>query len=96
MPCIHHKIKHYTIKQQPRFWRGWRKSKPGYKEKRVMFEECGAKCFLDPPYEYPICKNRTCKISKKGVMSAYIRAKQYNNKRVTRKAMRHLKKMHIY
>ena len=73
--------------------RGWRKEKPGYHQKTVMLQQCGRKCFLGPDKKYPICKKNTCKISTKGVYSAYIRSRQYHNKNVSRKAKKILIKM---
>lgn len=57
--------------------RGWKKEKPGYHQKTVMLKKCGKKCFLGPNKSFPICKKNTCKVSSKGVYSAYIRARQY-------------------
>ena len=73
--------------------RGWRKEKPGYHQKTVMLQQCGRKCFLGPDKKYPICKKNTCKVSTKGVYSAYIRSRQYHNKNVSRKAKKLLIKM---
>jgi hypothetical protein len=60
--------------------RGWKKQKPGYHQKTVMLKKCGKKCFLGKNKSFPICKKNTCKISKKGIMAAYIRSRQYKNK----------------
>ncbi len=73
--------------------RGWKKEKPGFHQKTVMLRRCGKKCFLGPNKKYPICKKNTCKISTKGVYSAYIRSRQYHNNKISRKAERILKKM---
>lgn len=67
-----------TRKRVP--WAGWKKEKPGYHQKTVMLKNCGKKCFLGKGKAFPICKKNTCKVSKKGVYSAYIRARQYSNK----------------
>ena len=69
-----------------RAWKGWRKQSPGYHERTQMLENCGKKCFLGPDKSYPICRKNTCKISKKGVYSAYIRSRQYKNNKISRKA----------
>jgi hypothetical protein len=66
--------------------RGWKNEKPGYHQKTVMLKHCGKKCFLGPEKKYPICKKNSCKISSKGVYSAYIRARQYHNKNISKKA----------
>jgi len=60
--------------------RGWKTQKPGFHQKTVMLKKCGKKCFLGPGKSFPICKKNTCKISSKGVYSAYIRARQYRTK----------------
>jgi hypothetical protein len=73
--------------------RGWKKEKPGYHERSLMLERCGRKCFLGSKKKYPICVKNTCKISSKGVYSAYIRARQYHNKNVSRKAKKILIRM---
>lgn len=73
--------------------RGWKKEKPGYKQRTQMLAKCGKKCFLGPKKTYPICKKNTCKISKKGVHSAYIRARQYHRKNISQKAKKLLSKL---
>jgi len=78
--------------------RGWKKEKPGYHQKTVMLRKCGRKCFLGRKKSFPICKKNTCKISSKGVYSAYIRARQYRTKgkkyrNISKKAKKMLIKM---
>lgn len=73
--------------------RGWKNEKPGYKQRTQMMKKCGKKCFLGPNKTYPICKKNTCKISKKGVYSAYIRARQYHRKTISQKAKNILSKL---
>ena len=60
--------------------RGWKKENPGYHQRTIMLQKCGKKCFLGPNKSFPICKKNTCKISRKGVQSAYIRARQYRTR----------------
>ena len=67
--------------------KGWAKSAPqSGKPRHQMYKKCGAKCFLMPnkktPGEskFPICPKRSCKPSCKGVLSAYIRARQWRKK----------------
>ncbi len=74
--------------------RGWKTQKPGYHQRTVMMKRCGKKCFLGPNKSYPICKKNTCKISKQGVYSAYIRARQQHRRNISKKAVRILNKMH--
>ena len=73
-------------------WSGWSKEKPGFKQRTVMFKKCGKKCFLGSKKSFPICKKNTCKISKKGVYAAYVRARQYHRNSVSVKAKRLIKK----
>jgi hypothetical protein len=60
--------------------RGWHEDKPGYHEKTIMLKKCGSKCFLGTKKSFPICKKNTCKISRQGVYSAYIRSRQFRTK----------------
>lgn len=73
--------------------RGWKKEQPGYHQRTLMLQHCGKKCFLGPNKKFPICKKNTCKISSKGVYSAYIRARQYHYKNISKKAKNMLIKM---
>ena len=59
--------------------KGWSKMSPpeGGRERTIMLKKCGKKCFLGPNKSFPICASGTCKINKKGLMSAYIRARQW-------------------
>ena len=61
-------------------WNGWKSSKPSFHQRTIMMKKCGKKCFLGPNKSFPICKKNTCKISRKGLYAAYIRARQYSNK----------------
>ena len=67
-------------------WKGWKNEKPSTHQKTVMLKKCGKKCFLGPKKSFPICKKNTCKISKKGVYAAYVRARQYHHKNISQKA----------
>ena len=50
-----------------------------------MKRDCGRKCFLGPDKSFPICKKYTCDVSKKGLWAAYIRAREWGQKRSTYK-----------
>jgi len=67
-------------------WKGWKNEKPSIHQRTVMLKKCGKKCFLGPKKSFPICKKNTCKISKKGVYAAYVRARQYHRKSISQKA----------
>lgn len=66
-------------------WRGWKDVKPTSHGRTVMEEKCGKKCFLGPYKSFPICDMNTCKVDKKGVWSAYIRAKEWATRSKTLK-----------
>ena len=70
------------------FIRGWKKQQPGYHQKTNMMKTCGKKCFLGPRKSFPICTKNTCKINKKGVYAAYIRAAEYKTIKGTQKYSR--------
>ena len=78
--------------------KGWKNEQPSYRERSVMLKKCGKKCFLGTKKSFPICKKNTCKVSPRGVYSAYIRARQYSSKgqkysTVSKKANQMLVKM---
>ena len=83
-------------------WSGWHKEAPFGKERTRMYRKCGSKCFLGKKTpgdrqhpDFPICKKGTCKVSSKGLWAAYVRAKEWGNKRNTYKGRskpRHSKK----
>ena len=58
-------------------WKGWKKEQPSFHERTIMLKKCGRKCFLGPGKTFPICKKNTCKISRKGVYAAFVRACEY-------------------
>ena len=74
-------------------WRGWKNEKPSTHQRTVMMRKCGKKCFLGPKKSFPICKKNTCKVSKKGVYAAYVRARQYHKRNISQKAKSLLNKM---
>ena len=73
-------------KQVP--WAGWGKISPKGRERTEMKKRCGKKCFLGPGKSFPVCKKKTCKVSKKGAWAAFIRAKEWGKKRSTYKGKR--------
>jgi hypothetical protein len=72
-----------TTKNVP--WRGWKDVKPTVHGRTVMKEKCGNKCFLGPYKSFPICDMNTCKVDKKGIWAAYIRAKEWATRSKTLK-----------
>jgi len=73
------------IKGRGAFIKGWAKQSPGTHERTLMLKRCGKKCFLGPNKSFPICKRGTCKRSRKGVYSAFIRAREYSAIKNTKK-----------
>ena len=67
-----------TRKKVP--WAGWSKISPKGRARTVMKKRCGKKCFLGPKKSFPVCAKGTCKVNKKGVWAAYIRASEWGNK----------------
>ena len=61
-------------------WKGWKNKSPNHSQRVKMCKKCGKKCFLGKHLSFPICNKNTCKINKKGIYSAYIRARQYSSK----------------
>jgi hypothetical protein len=70
------------------FLRGWSTQQPGYHDRTIMMQDCGKKCFLGPRKTFPICTRNTCKINRKGVYSALIRAREYSTIRGSQKYYR--------
>ena len=73
-------------------WKSWGQLAPKGVQRTRMYNKCGKKCFLgtktrgDKKHpDFPICAKGTCKINKKGLWAAYIRAKEWDNKRKTYK-----------
>ena len=62
-------------------WAGWAKKSPKGRQRTIMLKKCGKKCFLGPKKSFPICNKGTCKINKKGIYAAYVRASQWGKKR---------------
>lgn len=73
--------------------RGWSKKTPNQKERRRMMRTCGRRCFLGPKLSFPICNKGTCKVNRKGVQSAYNRARQWKHTAVAKRAKRMLRRL---
>ena len=58
-------------------WSGWINERPSRRQRTIMLNECGKKCFLGPGKSFPICKKNTCEISTKGVYSAFVRSREW-------------------
>ena len=80
-----------TRKSEP--WSGWGKLAPKGAQRTRMYKKCGKKCFLgtktrgDKQHpDFPICAKNTCKVNKKGLWAAYLRAKQWGKPRKSYKS----------
>jgi hypothetical protein len=60
--------------------KSWKSQAPNTRERTTMLQNCGKKCFLGPNKTFPICSKRTCKLNNKGVLAAYVRARQFRKK----------------
>ena len=67
----------------------WRKSAPhSINPRRSLRARCGSRCFLMPSQlKFPICDSN-CKIDRRGVIAAEVRASQYGYRGVRAKARR--------
>lgn len=55
----------------------WKEDAPNKKERIVMLKKCGRKCFLGSGTSFPVCTCGTCDINRRGVQSAYSRAREW-------------------
>ena len=76
--------------------RGWKRMSPHKgRERNLIYQKCGSKCFLEPSkLGFPICKSyrkksgrMSCLPDSKAVLSAYRRAKQWKHESTARKAV---------
>jgi len=72
--------------------RGWGAAAPQKgMERHALRAVCGERCFLNPPEGYPVCgalrTGQGCKVDCRGVTSAKVRAAQWKNPTVYRKAV---------
>jgi hypothetical protein len=79
------------------YLKGWAEAQPTTHERTVMQKSCGPKCFLGPNNSFPICRRHTCKVDRRGLAAAYVRAREYMTikgepkyKRIAKKAKRKL------
>ena len=84
----------HTRKKVP--WAGWHRQAPFGAQRTRMYKRCGKRCFLgrktpgDKQHpDFPICTKGTCKINPKGINAAYVRAKEWGNKRSTYRGKGH-------
>jgi hypothetical protein len=80
-------------RRSKRLTRGWKKQSPGTHQRTLMMRRCGKKCFLGPNKTFPICKKNTCKVDRRGVQAAFIRARQWGYTHIAKRAKKLLKTM---
>lgn len=67
--------------------KGWKRLSTS--SRRILKTKCGSRCFLMPKEnKFPVCAAGSCKVSCKGLVSAKVRAAQWNYPSVYKKASR--------
>ena len=69
------------IKGRGAYLKGWSRLSPSSKQRTAMLKKCGKKCFLGTKKSFPICTKNTCKINRKGIHAAYVRAREFSGSR---------------
>jgi len=78
-----------TKRQLLRTFKSWRNNKPSTHQRTLQMKRCGKKCFLGSKKSFPICNKGTCKTSKGGLVSAYIRAREMTRRARDRTIEKH-------
>ena len=78
-----------TRKQLLKTYKSWRRNQPTRHQRTLQMKRCGKKCFLGSKKSFPICNAGTCKPSKGGIMSAYIRAREMTRRARDRTIQKH-------
>ena len=78
-----------TRKQLIRTYKSWRRNQPTRHERTLQMNRCGKKCFVGSKKSFPICNAGSCKPSKGGLISAYIRARQMTRRARDRTIKKH-------
>ena len=65
-----------TRKQLLITYKSWRRNQPTTHQRTLQLKRCGKKCFLGSKKSFPICNAGSCKPSKGGLVSAYMRARE--------------------
>ena len=80
-----------THKRKKSPWAGWSRLAPNASQRTTMYKHCGQRCFLGKLAQnkrhpnFPICAKNTCRISRKGVYAAYVRARQWSSPKSDRR-----------
>jgi hypothetical protein len=78
-----------TRKQLSITYKSWNRNKPSVHQRTLQMKRCGKKCFLGSEKSFPICNTGTCKLSKGGLISAYIRAREMTRRARDRTINKH-------
>ena len=78
-----------TKKQLLRTYKSWRRNKPSRRQRTLQMKRCGKKCFLGSKKSFPICNVGSCKPSKGGLVSAYVRAREMTRRARDRTIEKH-------
>jgi hypothetical protein len=82
-------MKMVTRKQLLRTYKSWRHNQPTTHQRTLQLKRCGKKCFLGSKKSFPICNAGTCKPSKGGLVSAYVRAREMTRRARDRTIEKH-------
>ena len=78
-----------TRMQMLRSYKSWRRNNPTTHQRTLQMKRCGKKCFLGSKKSFPICNAGSCKRSKGGIMSAYVRAREMTRRARDRTIEKH-------
>ena len=78
-----------TRKQLLRTYKSWRRNQPTRHQRALQLKRCGKKCFLGSKKSFPICSAGSCKPSKGGLVSAYMRAREMTRRARDRTIKKH-------
>jgi hypothetical protein len=78
-----------TRKQLLITYKSWRRNQPTRHQRTLQLKRCGKKCFLGSKKSFPICSAGSCKPSKGGIISAYVRAREMTRRARDRTIKKH-------
>ena len=78
-----------TRKQLLKTFKSWRRNQPTRRQRTLQLKRCGKKCFLGSKKSFPICSAGSCKPSKGGIISAYVRAREMTRRARDRTIKKH-------
>ena len=87
--------KNKKSKKLNKSWKNWSQLAPNKSQRKLMNKKCGKKCFLGPNLSFPICRKYTCKVDKRGILAAFIRAQYWNKTKKNKKYKNIIKKANL-